>query len=317
MNILIAEDSKYQNRVLQAMLESWGHSVVSTNCGDGALEILTASNPPELAILDWEMPGKTGLEVCAEVRSRRGQYIYMILVTAKDSPSDLVDGLTGGADDFIRKPPNPMELWARLCVGERMITMHRELIAARDRLQFEATHDGLTGAWNRSAVLGFFESEVSRASRHSTALSALMIDVDYFKRINDTYGHPTGDRVLVEIAHAMNAVIRPYDLLGRVGGEEFLVVLPNTDEKGACQVGERLRDAVTRIAFADEPQIHLSISVGVCARSEQQSVCDMLERIDSALYHAKTRGRNRVEVAPPRPYSDSAQSGGSRTLLLT
>src|SRR5579884_814522 len=296
MNILIAEDSKYQNRVLQAMLESWGHTVLSTTSGTAALDILTGKLPPQLAILDWEMPGKTGLEVCAELRARSNSYIYVILLTAKDRPTDLVEGLTGGADDFMRKPANPMELWARICVGERMLAIQRQLIEARDRLRFEATHDALTGVWNRRAILEFLDHEIARSFRHSTALSALLIDVDHFKSINDTYGHSTGDRVLLEIARTMNELMRSYDFLGRFGGEEFLAILPTADETGAAEVGERLRDHVRRIKLADEPQINISISIGACTHNGNESAGEMLEMVDSALYRAKAAGRNRVEV---------------------
>src|SRR5579864_4093721 len=253
MRILIAEDSKYQNRVLQVLMESWGHTVVSTTSGTAALELLTAPNAPELAILDWEMPGRTGPEICSELRNRGGRYVYTILLTAKDSHADIAEGLTGGADDFISKPPNPLELWARIYVGQRSLAMHRELVEARERLEFEATHDALTGLWNRRAMLNFSERELSRAKRESTSISALVIDVDNFKQINDTYGHAMGDRVLVEVANRMNAVMRPYDLLGRTGGEEFLAILPGAELDGAYEVGERLRLEVTKVAFEDQP----------------------------------------------------------------
>ena len=299
MRILIAEDSRYQNRVLQVLVESWGHTVLSTTSGTAALEVLSGPNPPDLALLDWEMPGRTGPEICAELRSRGGKYVYTILLTAKDSHSDIAEGLTGGADDFISKPPNPLELWARIYVGQRALAMHRELVEARERLEFEATHDSLTGLWNRRAIMGFFDRELSRSKRQSTSVAALVIDIDDFKRINDTYGHAMGDRVLEEVAKKMNGAMRPYDFLGRSGGEEFLVILPGADLEGAYEAGERIRLEVREIAFEDQPSIKVSISVGAAVHQLDQSVSDVIEAADSALYRAKLAGKNRVELMLP------------------
>src|SRR5579859_4917186 len=299
MRILIAEDSRYQNRILQVLLESWGHTVLSTTSGTAALEVLSGSNPPELALLDWEMPVKTGLEVCAELRGRGGKYVYTILLTAKDSHADIAEGLTGGADDFISKPPNPLELWARIYVGQRALAMHRELVEARERLEFEATHDALTGLWNRRAIMSFFEGELSRSKRQASSVAALVIDIDDFKAINDTYGHSMGDRVLEEVAKKMNGAMRPYDFLGRSGGEEFLVILPGADLDGAYEAGERIRLQVKEIAFADQPSIKVSISVGAAVHQLDQRVSDVIEAADSALYRAKLAGKDRVELMVP------------------
>src|SRR6185437_6034482 len=144
MLILLAEDSRYQRALVRAQLECWGHSVVSAATGDKALEILTEPNGPRLAILDWEMPGKTGPELCRLVRSQGGDYIYIILLTARDGHDEIADGLTAGADDFMSKPANMVELRARIHVAERILAVHDELREARERLHFDATHDVLT-----------------------------------------------------------------------------------------------------------------------------------------------------------------------------
>lgn len=297
MRILLAEDSRYQRAMLQNQLEFWGHSVVCAETGDAALETLKAPNAPRLAILDWDMPGKTGPEICRQLRNLAGDYIYTILLTARDSHVEIADGLTGGADDFISKPAHMLELRARIHVGERIIAIHDELKHARERLQFEATHDALTGLWNRRAILRFVETELARCSRRGSPTALLMIDIDHFKNINDEYGHTAGDRVLLEVAGRAAEVVRPYDSLGRYGGEEFLALLPGADSIGAQEVAERMRLAVKAIRFDEYPALEVSMSIGCAAYERGQSPNELIHLADSALYCAKRAGRDRVEIA--------------------
>lgn len=297
MRILLAEDSRYQRAMLQNQLEFWGHSVVLAETGDAALEMLTAGGAPRLAILDWDMPGKTGPEICRQLRNQGGDYIYTILLTARDSHVEIADGLTGGADDFISKPAHMLELRARIHVGERIVAIHDELKHARERLQFEATHDALTGLWNRRAILKFMESELARCARNSSSCAVLMIDIDHFKNINDEYGHAAGDRVLAEVAMRSGEVVRPYDFLGRYGGEEFLALLPGADISGAQEVAERMRLTAKSIRFDEHPPLEVSMSIGCAAYVRGHSSNELIQAADSALYSAKRNGRDRVEVA--------------------
>jgi diguanylate cyclase (GGDEF)-like protein len=297
MRILVAEDSRYQRAMLQQQLEFWGHSVVCAETGDAALEMLLAPNAPRLAILDWDMPGKTCPEICRQLRNQNGDYIYTILLTARDSHVEIADGLTGGADDFISKPAHMLELRARIHVGERIVAIHDELKHARERLQFEATHDALTGLWNRRAILRFLDNELARCSRNSSSSAVLMLDIDHFKNINDEFGHPAGDRVLLEVAARCAEVVRPYDFLGRYGGEEFLALLPGADMDGAQEVAERIRVVTKSIRFDEYPSLELSMSIGCAAYVRGQAAADLIHMADSALYCAKHAGRDRVEVA--------------------
>ena len=297
MRILLAEDSRYQRAMLKNQLEFWGHSVVCAETGDAALEMLLAPKAPRLAILDWDMPGKTGPEICRQLRNQDGDYIYTILLTARDSHIEIADGLTGGADDFISKPAHMLELRARIHVGERIVAIHDELKHARERLQFEATHDALTGLWNRRAILRFLDNELARSGRSSASCAVLMIDIDHFKNINDEYGHAVGDRVLLEVAGRSSEVVRPYDFLGRYGGEEFLAMLPGADLDGAHEVAERMRVTTKSIRFDDYPTLEVSMSIGCATYARGQSPNELIQLADSALYCAKRGGRDRVEDA--------------------
>jgi two-component system cell cycle response regulator len=301
MRILLAEDSRYQRAMLQGQLEFWGHTVICAETGDAALEMLSAPNAPRLAILDWDMPGKTGPEICRQLRNQDGDYIYTILLTARDSHVEIADGLTGGADDFISKPAHMLELRARIHVGERIVAIHDELKHARERLQFDATHDALTGLWNRRAILRFLDNELARSARSSNPCALLMIDIDHFKNINDEYGHAAGDRVLLEVAGRSSEVVRPYDFLGRYGGEEFLALLPGADLEGAHEVAERMRLTAKTIRFDEHPALEVSMSIGCAEYVRGQSASELIQTADAALYAAKRGGRDRVElaVAPP------------------
>ena len=301
MRILLAEDSRYQRAMLQGQLEFWGHTVVCAETGDAALEMLSQPNAPRLAILDWDMPGKTGPEICRQLRNQDGDYVYTILLTARDSHVEIADGLTGGADDFISKPAHMLELRARIHVGERIVAIHDELKHARERLQFEATHDALTGLWNRRAILRFLENELSRSARNITTCSVLMIDIDHFKNINDEFGHSTGDRVLLEVAGRSSEVVRPYDFLGRYGGEEFLALLPGADIEGAHEVAERMRQNAKTIRIDEHPAMEVSMSIGCAEYARGESASELIQMADTALYAAKRGGRDRVEIAIAAP----------------
>jgi len=300
MRILVADDSRYQRTILQRLIESWGHTVVLADSGDAALAALSTSDPPQLAILDWEMPGLTGPEICASVRKVcDSSYIYIILLTAKDGEAEIAEGLDAGADDFLSKPPNEVELRARVRVGERILSMQDELIQAREALRFEASHDALTGLLNRGAILKYLENEFERSRRQSSPVAIMMADIDNFKKVNDNFGHLIGDRVLVEVARKMGAVIRPYDYLGRWGGEEFLAVLPGAGGD-AAELGERFRLQVAAISFADKMPPNVSVSIGMSIyEGGRQTVNEIIQAADAALYRAKGAGKNRVELAAP------------------
>jgi diguanylate cyclase (GGDEF)-like protein len=243
--VLVAEDDPMFRKILQNWLQSWDYKVIVAMDGTEAWSILQQERPSDLLILDWVMPGINGMELCRRVRERQSaSYQYILIVTANDDRQDVVRWLEAGADDYLTKPFDKGELRARLRAGTRILTLQEDLIRAREDLRFQPTHDVLTGIWNRRAVLDLLHREIERAARFYSSTGVLMIDLDHFKKINDTYGHLTGDAVLKETAQRIASVVRSYDFVGRYGGEEFLVLLPVCDKEQAEQSGERIRLAV-------------------------------------------------------------------------
>lgn len=301
MKILIAEDEPVSRRLLEAFLRKWGYAVVAVAKGDDAWALLEAEDPPRLAILDWMMPGIEGVEICRRVRERTGRpYTYMILLTARGHQPSLLAGLKAGADDYLSKPFDAEELRARLQVGERILKVQDELIAARDALHFQATHDVLTGVASRRAAFEFLARELARAHRENKLVGIVLADIDHFKAINDKYGHMAGDLVLQEIARRMTKCTRPYDCVGRYGGEEFLMIFPTSTDEGILRLAERMRKAIEATPVpTPEGEIAITASFGVLAAhsSGQSDVNELLRLVDAALYRAKHAGRNRAERA--------------------
>lgn len=299
MRILIAEDDPISRRLLEVTLGKWGYEVVSCPDGESAWDTLQQPDAPSLAILDWMMPGMDGLQVCREVRQMMIEpYTYMLLLTAKSQKDDIIAGLEAGADDYLTKPFDASELRMRLRAGRRILDLQTELIFAREELRRQATHDSLTRLLNRAAVCGMLQGELRRAEREQLPLSIILADIDFFKRINDTYGHLAGDAVLREMSQCMKSVVRPYDGIGRYGGEEFLLVLPGCDNEGAVALAERLRECIELNPFAlAEGMIPITLSLGVASNDIMQDMEGLIGAADAALYRAKNSGRNRVEIA--------------------
>lgn len=298
MRVLIAEDDPISRRVLQATLTKWGYEVVVACDGKEAWEQLQADDAPTLAILDWMMPHMDGPEVCKHVRQREGaEYAYLILLTARGQKQDVIEGMAAGADDYITKPFNTGELEVRLRAAKRILDLQSELIAAREALREQATHDALTGLWNRSAILEILSREISRSDRENQNIGVVMADLDHFKSINDTFGHKAGDMVLREAARRMKSVLRTYDSLGRYGGEEFLIVLPGCDTENSINQAERLREAIASEPFMlnDQP-LPVTVSLGAFAKNSTELVSpdSLINSADTALYDAKHAGRNCV-----------------------
>src|SRR5712692_10228579 len=249
MRILIAEDSIVSRHLVEATLRKWGYEVVVASDGLEAWQILQSEGAPRLAILDWVMPGLTGPEVCKRVREHERDrstdkdtdYTYLLLLTSKSQREDIIEGMEAGADDYLTKPFDQHELKVRLRAGTRIIDLQRQLVTAQTDLRGQATKDFLTRIWNRSSILDIFHREMARAGRENRSVGVVLADLDRFKSINDTYGHFAGDAVLREFTRRMQGCMRPYDALGRYGGEEFLVILPGCDHSCTANQAERMR----------------------------------------------------------------------------
>ncbi len=297
--VLIADDNAMSRLTLRSQLRRWGYEVVEAVDGDGAWAILSAPDAPRLAILDWMMPGLDGVEVCRRVRARAQEpYLYVILLTGREGRDDVIAGLDAGADDYVTKPFDAQELRVRVRAGERICALQQELVAAREALRYKASHDHLTGAWSRAAVLEALAQERARAERSGASLSVAMVDFDLFKRINDAHGHLAGDAVLREGVARVTAALRASDVVGRYGGEEFLVVMPGCDAEGARAACERARAAVAATPFdLGDRKVPVTVSVGVAGWEGARDLGELVDRADAALYRAKRGGRDRVELA--------------------
>lgn len=298
MKVLIADDSATSRELLRRALSHWGYEVVLAEDGRQAWEILAQPDPPPMAILDWVMPFMTGPEVCRKVReTHREPYTYILLLTSKNTKGETVEGLEAGADDYIVKPFDQHELQVRLRAGKRIIDLQMDLLRAREELRERANKDLLTMLPNRAAIATALETEISRCHRDRRSVGVILLDIDHFKKINDTYGHFTGDAVLKETAIRLRSNMRPYDQVGRYGGEEFLVVLPNCDLDQAGNQAERMRARLHGAPMiVDGVEISVSASFGVTVSDGSERSPDLFVRVaDEALYRAKASGRNCVQ----------------------
>ena len=307
MKVLVADDDASTRGILSIALRKWNYEPVPVSNGIGALEIMLAADSPLIAIVDWNMPKLSGPEFCAELRKHPTQIQpYLLMLTVRNSKEDIVHGLESGANDYLLKPTDPGELLARLNVGRRMVELQTDLLRARDALEHEAVHDQLTGLLNRKGTLQALSREMARAAREKTPLSVGMLDIDLFKNINDTYGHMTGDDVLRGMGELLQKGLREYDILGRFGGEEFLIITPSPGNQN--NLYERLRkDLEASKIRTRSGDLRLTTSIGVAEFKQDKSLDTLLMEADKALYAAKRAGRNRVMLAQDLPPESASQ----------
>jgi two-component system chemotaxis response regulator CheY len=293
LKILIAEDDPISRRLLEATLNGWGYDVLVTSDGSEAWEAMQQSEAPGLVISDWMMPHMDGLELCRKIRQmERTGYTYFIILTAKGRKKDVIEGLEAGADDFLIKPFDREELKCRTRIGKRIIELEQRILKL-------ATTDSLTGVLNRRAFFERLEQEINKSLRENTSLSLILTDIDYFKKVNDRYGHQAGDMVLQGFTEQLLNSSRPYDFVGRYGGEEFVICLPGAGLSQSGSVAERMRSKVEemKIILPDGSQsIRITASFGTTSflMDSKDKVDSLIKRADNALYKAKNEGRNRV-----------------------
>jgi two-component system, cell cycle response regulator len=302
--VLVVDDVPDNVDILEARLTSRGYTVETATNGEEALEKVRR-DPPHLMLLDVMMPIMDGFEVSRRIKADDSlPFIPIILVTARGTSDDVVEGLEAGADDYIAKPYNFQELEARVRAMLRIKRLQdeldqkaRELEQANRRLRKLSITDGLTDLFNHRHVHELLQEEFERSRRTGEPLAVAMLDLDHFKAVNDTYGHPTGDVILYETAQILRDTAREIDMPGRYGGEEFIAILPNTGEDAAAHFGERVRRRVAEYVFRDgATEVKMTLSCGVASFPAPgvDTPEALLKAADAALYHAKHAGRNRV-----------------------
>ncbi len=299
MKILVVDDEPDSRRLLAIHLKYAGHQVVEAEDGRAGWEKFL-SEQTRLVITDWMMPEVDGPELVRRIRGNDASgYTYIIMLTALGAKPNIVAGLGAGADDYLTKPFESDELMARLRIGERILKLEENLTASRQQMEYLALHDGLTSLLNRRALHDHAEAELSRAARNASPFSLMMLDLDHFKSVNDRFGHATGDAALRLVASTLTQQVRAYDAVGRWGGEEFLILLPNTALAEAQAAAERIRVAIesSRLPLATGGELQLTASFGVTTLSGLASVHQLTAQADAALYRAKQAGRNRVCLA--------------------
>jgi diguanylate cyclase (GGDEF)-like protein len=297
MKILIADDDLTSRLLLGATLKKLGHEVTVTSDGEEAWDAMNREHFP-LLISDWMMPNVDGLELCRLVRAARPtQYTYIVLLTALGGKSSYLDGMDAGADDYITKPFDEDQLVARLRVADRILALH-------ETLRTQAMFDGLTGLMNRTAIVGYLATEMERAARDGDPLGVVLLDLDYFKQVNDMNGHAGRRPCAQGAASRMKSAMRGYDQVGRYGGEEFLIVASRCDEQDCLTVAERVRDFIgSKPIQTPEGSLDVTCSLGVAVSSTRfkEDTSSLIRRADEALYAAKANGRNRSELARETP----------------
>jgi two-component system chemotaxis response regulator CheY len=310
MKILIVDDDPVLRQILQTYMSRAGYDVALAENGQAALDIWERETI-RLVITDWMMPVMDGPELIRRIRAVSAPaYTYIIMLTAKESKGDVIYGLEAGADDYLTKPFNTGELRARVKIGERILNLENRLNQTLQQMEELATLDSLTGLLNRRALYTHAEAELSRSRRDRNPVSLMMLDIDHFKQVNDRHGHLVGDKALRLVADTLKLNKRPYDWAGRWGGEEFLLVLPSTDEGLAVTIAERMRLQIldTHLSVATGV-LQLNASFGIASTStgfeleasttELYHLDSLVARADEALMRAKELGRNRVCVYEP------------------
>jgi len=322
MKILIAEDDVISSRALEGCLNKWGYKSTVTHNGDQAWEAFQSNmrtvhsdenKPFRIAILDWEMPGMDGIELCKKIRrlskEEKEIYVYIIILTGKDRQEEIIKGLSAGADDYITKPFDFMELKVRLKNAER-------IILAQEKERQRATTDSLTQLWSRNKIIEFLSEETEREGRYGEATGLIMVDIDFFKKTNDTYGHLVGDQVLKSVADRLKNSMRRYDKIGRFGGDEFIAVFPRCGNKQIKGVAERLRISVCRKKInTDAGPLKITVSIGAtCSENLPSISCEkLIKSSDDALLKAKNKGRNTSVITPietKQPRADQDKGSG-------
>jgi two-component system cell cycle response regulator len=299
ISVMVVDDSPFSRKLLEHALSGDPYSLLFAEDGKGALQLFKERRP-SIVITDWMLPDSSGPELCERIRAEfSDSYTYLILLTSMKEKEDIVKGLSSGADDYLTKPFDRGELLARIGVGKRIIDLHREIDTKNKLLEEMAHTDSLTGLPNRRAIEEWAERQLRGAARHGYPLWVVYADLDNFKAINDSHGHEAGDEVLKEFAVTLNQHTRASDMSGRIGGDEFILVMTHVEDGKIQLVVERLRERFvsTKFSFGGK-SMAVTASFGVCGfqGKEPPEFSMLVQRADKALYCAKRAGRNQIKI---------------------
>ncbi|HEY3359642.1 MAG TPA: diguanylate cyclase [Polyangia bacterium] len=298
VRILILDDDRSVRQLIARMLEEFGYEPVVAANWTEALRLFR-EDPPDLVLLDIMMPGVDGYKMAKMFRAQGGAFVPIILLTALEDLQSKRRGMAAGADDFLTKPVSPLELQIRVSSMLRIKVLTDQLARANAQLAELAVTDALTGLYNRRYLYQQIEREFARARRYQRPLACFVLDLDHFKHVNDTFGHQVGDRVLRIVGDVMKASLRNTDLASRFGGEEFVILAPETNAEASLIVAERIRTRIAAQTTAAGPEVPpVTVSIGVCTTAHPQAISheELVRLADEALYRAKNEGRDRVVV---------------------
>jgi diguanylate cyclase (GGDEF)-like protein len=315
---LVVDDSAADRQPIADHLRSWNFAVTEAQTGAEAWRILTQPHAPKLVLLASVLPDIGGIELCRRIRLAgvARPYNYVILLASDYDRQNMLEAMQAGADDYLVKPVDELKLKARLLAGRRILELQEHLVSARESMRHAATHDSLTELMNRGEILAMLQRELERARREHTPVGVILGDIDHFKTVNDTLGHLFGDEALREVGRRLRTQLRLYDGVGRYGGEEFLMILPNCDLRNTLQRANALRETIARTPVAgsgEKKLITMSMGVAVSACDRKNELETILNQADAGLYAAKAKGRNRVEHLLA-PVGKSPASAATSTL---
>lgn len=296
--VVVVDDDRAIRRLVMLFLQRQGYQTAECATGKEAREQLW-DEPWDLAILDRRLPDLDGLQLCREIKTQyEFRNRYVIVLTGEDDHEDKLEGFELGADDYVTKPFQPAELVARIRAARRIVDLQKELLEKNERLARLSITDGLTQLFNHRHFQETLSKEFEEAKRYDTPLSFALVDIDFFKKVNDTYGHAAGDEVLKEVARRFSDSVRSSDMVARYGGEEFAVLMPQTELEDAIQFAEKIRSVVeATVVETEEADISVTVSIGVSSNSKTHfsSTLEMVDSADKALYRSKEGGRNQVQ----------------------
>jgi two-component system cell cycle response regulator len=301
--VLVVDDSPFYRKLVEHVLSSESCSLLFARDGAEAMKLFE-QHSPGIVITDWMLPDFCGFELCQRIRSDNARpYTYIIVMTSNAEKDNLIKGLQAGADDYLTKPFDPAEMLARIGVGRRIINLNRELAAKSLMLEEMARTDPLTGLPNRRAIEEWAARQVRGAARHGFPLWVVVGDIDNFKSINDTFGHDAGDIVLKTFADVLKKNTRASDICGRLGGDEFLLVITHAEGEQVELAANRFRQQFAELSFPLHGQtVCVTASFGAAGMDSDkpQEFGVLVRQADQMLYEAKRSGRNQVRVSFPQ-----------------